>query len=263
MQEIQVILGGSEGKMGQVLKRLIGKADDMALALEFDPKKADSPAALLDGFRDMIKYKDHIYVDFTEPDAVMDNVKNFSELGLDSVIGTTKWYDKLGEMEKIAKSNGRRIIYAPNFSIGVNATFAATKYLSKLLGPLGFDTGVLELHHTRKKDSPSGTAETLGKILIDNVPGKNTASYVRLEERPDDEIDVLGGRVGSVTGYHMIVFSPKSGDYERLTIEHNASNRDTFGMGALKGIRWLYNAGKEGKEPGVYNFGRDVLGLDF
>jgi 4-hydroxy-tetrahydrodipicolinate reductase len=264
MEKIGIILGGAEGKMGHVIRNLASKADDFGGIHLMDKSYKDFS---LDGNIELLKDNrklDHpgtVYIDATEPGAVIDNIKKMSEAGVDSVVVTTGWYNDIDTVRDIAKANGRRILYASNFSIGVNALYAVTEYLTKTLGPLGFDAAVLELHHTEKKDSPSGTGVELGKIITKNMPGKKGAAYERRGKRPDDEIDVLGARAGSVTGYHMVVFSPGTEDYERLTIEHNASNRNTFGVGVLEGARWMYRSGRDGLEPGLYNFKSDVLKL--
>ncbi|GEM_PF-436110 len=266
-KKILVALGGDRGRMGNVLKKLISEADDMEIVARIDtaPRVGDVIGVDFGGvdcfFPEDEDAERMVYVDFTQPDEVLDNIRDISEKGIDSVIGTTGWYDKMKEMKAIAKWNERRILYASNFSIGVNVLFAATEYVTKKLRSWSYDAGILELHNTGKKDSPSGTAQMLGSIVVNILSGKEKAVYERRNKRQDNEVDVLGGRVGSVTGWHRIVFSPESGDYERLILEHSASNRDAFGTGAIEGIRWIYRAKKRGKKPGVYEFRKDVLKL--
>jgi len=261
---IEVVLGGSEGKMGKVLQRLIGEADDMVLVASVDPRLPQEALNQYTNVKDFVAghgLGGCVYVDFTNPDEVLGNVKTISEAGHDSVIGTTGWYDRMDEMETIAKLNGRRIVYAPNFSIGVNALFAVTEYLAGLLGKLGYDAEVMELHHIGKKDAPSGTAVELGKILVAKMPGKAKYTTTRTGPRAPDEVDVLGGRVGSVVGHHRVHFVPNEDYCERLIVEHDGFSRDTFGFGALTAVRWVYRAGQEGKPTGLCPFRRDVLGL--
>lgn len=266
--KIRVVLGGSEGKMGKIIERLASEADDMEVSALVDPlyegkEELKAEPVKSSSFKAAVIYSEpDVYVDFTQPDAVLSNIRDVvTHVNVDCVIGTTGWYDSIGEVEEIAKQKGRRIVYAPNFSIGVNALFAATEYLAALLGELGYDAEVMELHHTGKKDSPSGTAQELGKILVAKLPGKERAAYERREKRPDDEVDVLGGRVGSVVGHHRVHFVPNENYCERLILEHDAFNRDVFGLGALRAVRWVYKAAQEGKEPGLYTFRHDVLGL--
>ncbi len=267
--KVQVILGGSEGNMGETIYRMAQEIGDIDINTRIDPKQV---GAMIDGcYRDLDSFLERIhrlkidfkeyssYVDFTQPDVVVDNVRKVSEVGIDSIIGTTGWYDQMGEVKEIAEDNGVRILPAPNFSIGVNALFHITEQTAKLLGTRGYDGTVFDLHHTDKKDSPSGTAENLGNILKDNIPGKDKLTYERRIKREDNEIDVLGGRMGSVVGHHRVYFAPKSGYFERLILEHDAFNRDVFGAGVLEAMRWMDR--NKDKEPGLYTFKEDVLGL--
>ena len=259
---IKLALGGSEGRMGEVIKRLAKKADDIEVVNIIDPKLSGfysgGASVSLD---DKCRGAD-VYIDFTDPDAVLDNIKAASEMGLNSVIGTTGWYEGLDEMERIANGNGRIVVYAPNFSLGVNVLFNVVEYMTRALGPEGFDIGVDEVHHTGKKDAPSGTAVEFAKIITREHPDKTSLSYGSTGKMDVDEVSIGAKRVGSVPGKHRITFSPKleSGDYEEIEIMHRANTRDTFGMGALAAARWVYKAGKEGREPGLYTFRKDVLG---
>lgn len=265
--KIGVLLSGSEGKMGKVLQRLISEAPDIEVSALVDPlyegmeELEAKPVRSSTVSKVAIIYSEpDVYVDFTTPDAVVENIKAIP-FGMDCVIGTTGWYDHIGEVEKIAKKDGRRMVFAPNFSIGVNALFAATEYLAKILGELGYDAAVTELHHTGKRDSPSGTAIQLGKILADKIPGKTKTATTRTNARAPEEIDVLGGRVGSVVGHHRVHFVPNGNYCERIILEHDAFNRDVFGLGALEAVRWVYKSAQGGKQPGLYTFRHDVLGL--
>ncbi len=266
MSKIRIALGGSEGNMGKTIQRLVSETDDMGFYVCIDPKNADAYKAV----RDMLDNnkilfpEEVVYVDFTTPQTVVDNVREMSEHGMDSVIGTTGWYDRLPEVEEMAQRYGRIIIYPQgNFSIGANAYIWILEKLAEKLGPYDFDAAEIELHHKGKKDSPSGTAEMAANGLL-KLPGKTTLTYARSgkdAKRGPEEVDVFGARVGSVTGYHMAVFSPNTGDYERLIVEHNASNRDVFGRPCLDAVRWVYGARQSGMQPGLYEFRRDVLKL--
>lgn len=264
--KIKVILGGSEGNMGKTIQRLVEESRDMDVYVGIDPKNADAYNAvrkMLDNTRTRFP-EGAVYVDFTTPQTVFDNVRAMSEHGVDSVIGTTGWYDKLHVVEEMARRYGRIILYPQgNFSVGANAYIWVLEKLAEKLGPYDFDAAEIELHHKGKKDSPSGTAEMAANGLL-KLPGKARLTYARSgkdAKRGPEEVDVFGARVGSVTGYHMAVFSPNAGDYERLTVEHNASNREVFGRPCLDAVRWVYDARNEGREPGLYEFRRDVLKL--
>lgn len=257
MPKIRVALVGSEGRMGKVLQKLISESDDIWVVCKIDPNSSECKS-VSEALKSRTPSID-VFVDFTQPDSVIDNIRKISQAGFDSVVGTTGWYDKIDEVKDIAIKNKTRILYAPNFAIGVNALFYITDQLSKLLGKLDFDVTVRELHHTKKADSPSGTAKALGKILKKNVYGKNKLTFERRVKRKDNEIDVLGGRVGIIAGHHEIWFTPKKSYSERLILQHDAFNPEVFGIGALQGMRWIVK--NKDKKPGLYTFKENVLGL--
>ena len=260
-EKIKVILGGSEGRMGLIIQELARKSEDVDIICGFDPKKED-----LKNFSDVINTKRdltkraNVYVDFTRPDAVLSNIEDASKEGLDSIIGTTGWYSKLDIVKKMAVEYGRRILYGPNFSPGVNVLFYITQKAARLLGKFGYDTAIREVHHTGKVDSPSGTAITLGDILLKEMAKKRLA-YERRVKRDDSEVDVIGMRVGKVAGNHEVWFTPKESYSERLVLQHDIFSPEVLGVGALIGIRWISQAQKEKRPSGVYSFYDDVLGL--
>ena len=258
MDRIRVALGGSEGRMGKVLQRLISETDDIEVLCRIGHGSPEYNE-VDDVIGKPILSSVDVYGDFTNPDSVVGNIKKISEAGIDSVIGTTGWYDRTDEVRDIALKYGRRILYAPNFSIGVNVLFHLVDEASRLLGRLGYDVFVGELHHTDKVDSPSGTAKKLGTILQKNIEGKSTLIYERRTKRADNEIDVLGGRVGRVAGHHEVWFTPEDAYSEVLVLRHDAFSREVFGKGALEGIRWVYR--NKGKKPGLHPFQKDVLNL--
>lgn len=257
---IRVILGGSKGRMGQIMQALISKTEDIELVSTFD---LQDPARQT--FSDVqlgteIPQHVDIYIDFTHPHAVLDNVKLAAEAGLDSIIGTSGWYDRLDDVKAIAKSYSRRILYSPNFSPGVNVLFYAAQQVAKLLAGFGYDAAIREIHHTDKIDAPSGTAITLGD-LVRKAMGKTSLAFTRRGKRNLSEIDVLGTRVGKVAGHHEIWFTPQESYAERLILQHDVFTRDVFGIGVLQGTRWLAKAQTKRKLPGLYSFYSDVLGL--
>jgi 4-hydroxy-tetrahydrodipicolinate reductase len=246
--------------MGQVMQALIATTEDIELVSTFDLQNSARQT-----FSDIrrgteISQPIDIYVDFTHPEAVLDNVKQAAEAELDSIIGTSGWYNHLDDVEAMAKDYGRRILYSPNFSPGVNVLFYAAQQVAKLLARFGYDVAVREIHHTDKIDAPSGTAITLGD-LVRKAMCKSSLAYTRRGKRSLSEIDVLGTRVGKVAGHHEVWFTPQESYAERLILQHDVFTRDVFGIGVLQGIRWLANAHKQRVQPGLYSFYNDVLGL--
>ena len=130
------------------------------------------------------------------------------------------------------------IVFASNFSVGVNTLFALTRNAAEILSR-EFRPEIIETHHRTKKDAPSGTAKTLSEILS-KAP------------RTDDQIPIQSIREGDVVGEHTVIFA---GPGERLELSHKASSREIFGRGALRAARWVI-----GKPPRLYSM-QDVLGL--
>ncbi len=171
------------------------------------------------------------------------------------VIGTTGHTD--GELDQIhAASAAIPLVFAPNFSVGVNALFWLTEKAAEILGP-DFDLEVVEMHHRLKKDAPSGTARRLAEILA-RVRGLQYAGDVRhgregiTGERTSREIGMHALRGGDVVGDHTVIFATPG---ERVELTHKASSRDTFARGAIRAARWARD-----RRPGLYDM-QDVLGL--
>ena len=163
-------------------------------------------------------------------------------------------------MRKIAIKHDRRILYSPNFSPGVNILFYLTQEAARLLEQFQYDIAVREVHHTKKVDAPSGTAITLGNILLKKMK-KEKLAFNRRGKRAASDIDVVGVRVGNVAGNHEVWFTPRESYSERLILQHDIFSPDVLGIGALMGVRWVVQAQKERKSIGLYSFYEDVLGL--
>ena len=175
--------------------------------------------------------------------------------GKSMVIGTTGHTDE--QLAAIRSASEKLpIVFASNYSVGVNTLFWLTRKAAELLGE-DFDLEVVEMHHRMKKDAPSGTARTLVEILAD-VRGLSYDSDCRhgrfgdVGARTPKEIGVHALRGGDVVGDHTVIFANTG---ERVELTHKASSRDTFAGGAVRAARWL-----AGKGPGLYHM-QDVLGL--
>jgi 4-hydroxy-tetrahydrodipicolinate reductase len=194
-------------------------------------------------------------VDFTHATATVEIAQACAEAGRVLVIGTTGHSD--AERTSIEEASRRiPIVFAPNFSVGVNTLFWLTRKAAEILGP-DFDLEVIETHHRLKKDSPSGTARRLAEILAE-VRGLQYNNDVRhgragmVGERTRTEIGMHAVRGGDVVGDHTVLFANVG---ERIELVHKASSRDTFAKGALRAACWA-----QGKPPGLYDM-QDVLGL--
>ncbi len=196
-----------------------------------------------------------VLIDFTFPDVTLKNLHVCAELGKRVVSGSTGFTpEQRAEVEKYAEEIP--VVLAPNMSVGVNACFKLLKEAAKILGD-GFDVEVVELHHNKKKDSPSGTAVRMGEVVAEAL-GRDynrVANYHReglCGERTKEEIGMQTVRGGDIVGEHTVYFI---GMGERIEISHRAMSRDMFARGAARACQWL-----NGKEPGFYDM-QDVLGL--
>jgi 4-hydroxy-tetrahydrodipicolinate reductase len=196
-----------------------------------------------------------VVIDFTAPEATLENLKLASRADLAVVIGTTGLSGiLLDEVKGVATST--RCVMSPNMSVGVNVMFKMAGELAKALGK-DYDMEILEVHHRYKKDAPSGTAIHLAQILAGatNRDLDQVAVYQRkgmIGERTSKEIGIQTWRAGDITGEHTILFG---GIGERLELIHRAHNRDNFARGAVKAAAWVVH-----QPAGLYDM-QDVLGL--
>jgi 4-hydroxy-tetrahydrodipicolinate reductase len=196
-----------------------------------------------------------LYIDFTTPEAVMDNLAQAQNDNLAAVIGTTG----LDQAQKKTLGQAAEkipVVWSPNMSLGVNLMFKVAQFMAKALGP-DFDIEIVETHHRLKKDAPSGTALKLHEVVaqarsLDPAASMVTGRKGLVGARTDGEIGVLAVRAGDVVGDHTVLFA---GAGERLELTHRAHSRDTFAAGAIRAALWL-----DGQKPGLYSLS-DVLGL--
>jgi 4-hydroxy-tetrahydrodipicolinate reductase len=165
-----------------------------------------------------------VVIDFTAPDAAVENMRAVLSLGRHIVVGTTGWYSRVEEMKALALKRGGALLYGTNFSIGVQKLFRLTAELAKLEG---YQFSISETHHTSKLDAPSGTAITLKEII--------QAAH------PDIEIPVTSHRVGDANGEHVVT---ARSHHDVLELRHDAHSRGGFALGAVRAAEWL--AGKSG-----------------
>jgi 4-hydroxy-tetrahydrodipicolinate reductase len=221
-----------DGKMGQAIRQLALDKGWKVTAILGERENAGGA-----GITARSLGNPQVAVEFTQPDAAVGNIIACLKAGVPIVVGTTGWYDSLSEVTKIAKESGTPMLWAPNFSLGVNVLIELARYAGMMMRSLeGFDAHIVETHHTKKKDAPSGTAMAIAKAASDAL------------DRP---IPTTSVRTGSVPGTHELIFD---GAFEQLSLTHLARDRRVFAEGALKAADWL--VGKKG----VFTM-RDVLEL--
>ena len=187
--------------------------------------------------------KADVAIDFTSPEIILKNMEKVLGLGVNMVVGTTGWYDQLPRVEKLVKKTKTGLIYGQNFSVGANIFFHLVDFASKLIGKFeGYDVAGFEIHHSGKKDSPSGTAKKLSNIITENFPSKKTVETGRLDRQvKNEELHFASLRTGRVPGYHEIIFDSTA---DQINLSHNAHNRRGFAQGALLAAEFIH--GKKG-----------------
>jgi len=196
-----------------------------------------------------------VLIEFTKPQASLENMRMTATRGIAMVIGTTGITgDTLREVESLGRKS--KCVMSPNMSVGINVMFKIVEDVARILGR-DYDMEILETHHRLKKDAPSGTAMRLAQILAESV-GRDLDKigvYKRkgaVGKRTDAEIGIQAWRAGDIIGEHTVMFG---GIGERLEMIHRAHNRDNFARGAVRAALWVM------KQPdGLYDM-QDVLGL--
>ena len=168
-------------------------------------------------------------IDFTNPEAAVENMRAVLSNGCRIVVGTTGWYAQLDAMMAIARRRNASLLYGTNFSIGVQKLFRLTAELAKLDG---YRFSITETHHTTKLDAPSGTAITLKQIVQ--------------AAQPDAQVEITSHRVGDAKGEHVVT---AISDVDVLELRHDAHTRRGFAIGAVRAAEWLAH-----QPPGVWDF---------
>lgn len=245
MNPTRVLINGFRGRMGQAL----------VACAEADPQfQLAGTTDLGDDLASALTACDAV-IDFTHATSTVSIAEACAKAEKILVIGTTGHHDddrrRITELARMIP-----VVFAPNFSVGVNTLFWLTRKAAEILGS-DFDLEVVEMHHRLKKDAPSGTARRLAEILaevrdLDYAKDVMHGREGMVGERTNVEIGMHAIRGGDVVGDHTVIFANVG---ERVELTHKASSRDTFAKGALRAARWA-----QGQAPGLYDM-QDVLGL--
>jgi 4-hydroxy-tetrahydrodipicolinate reductase len=173
-----------------------------------------------------------VVLDFTNPEAAIENMRACLALGARIVVGTTGWYAHLNEMKALALRRNGALLYGTNFSLSVQELFKLTASVAKLQG---YRFHIEETHHTTKLDAPSGTALTLKEIV--------------LQARPDTPVEITSKREGDASGLHVV---RATSDSDLIELRHESFNRRGFAEGAVRAAEWLHD------KSGVWEF-RDIF----
>jgi 4-hydroxy-tetrahydrodipicolinate reductase len=241
----KIIITGAQGRMGLTLLRCAERIPDIEVVGQIDEG---------DNLRASIERAD-VVIDFSFHDATAGFAEECAQHKKALVIGTTGHNDAQ-KAEILNLKTQIPIVWSSNYSTGVNTLFWLTRKAAEILGP-HFDLEIVEMHHRLKKDAPSGTADTLAKILAE-VRRQQLKEVIRhgreglVGERTATEIGMHSIRGGDVVGDHTVIFATNG---ERVELTHKASSRETFANGALRAAQWAVK-----QQPGLYDM-QDVLGL--
>ncbi|MEK6809011.1 MAG: 4-hydroxy-tetrahydrodipicolinate reductase [Nanoarchaeota archaeon] len=196
-----------------------------------------------------------VSMDFSLPTVVLGNLEKLAKLKKNVVIGTTGWHKDIEKAKRIVKMYKIGLIYANNFSLGVNIFYRIVESSAKIFNNIEeYDTYVYELHHRKKLDTPSGTAKTIGDILLKNINRKRKLVFEQLNRKiNEDELHVASIRSGSIPGTHIVGFDSES---DTIELKHTARNRKGFALGAIMAGEWIKN------KRGVYTIDemlKDIL----
>lgn len=237
------------GKMGQIIERFATeRGHEIVLKIGIDN---------LDDFTiENLKQAD-VAIDFSAPDAAVNNIYKCFEAKVAIVVGTTGWYGELQKIKNDCEQSNNTLLYGSNFSIGVNIFFHLNKVLAKLMNNYpAYDVQVEEIHHTQKLDSPSGTAMTLAEDIIEGLDSKkewvNELVGTPIPDKLTNyQVLIESHRIENVPGTHTIVYGSEVDDIE---IKHTAHSRAGFALGAVIAAEWLQNKRGFYSIADIFNF---------
>ena len=215
------------GKMGHIIDELATKKGHEIVA-----RLNETPTA------ENLNNPD-VVIEFSNPEVAFNNIKICLEHKIPVICGTTGWLDQKLEIEEIALQNNTAFLYGSNFSLGVNLFFALNEKLANLMKDFSeYNVQLEEIHHTQKKDAPSGTAISIAEGIIKNDPRFNAW---KLEETQNKELGIFAIRENEVPGTHSVYYKS---DVDEIEIKHTAFNRNGFAVGAIVAAEWII--GKHG-----------------
>jgi len=189
--------------------------------------------------------KADVAIEFSTPDTVLANIEHCFNAGVPIVVGATGWYDSLPQIKAQCEQSNNAMVYASNFSVGVNIFFHVNRVLAKLMNNYPYyEIQVEEIHHTQKLDAPSGTAITIAEGIIENNDTKTAWVNVLTAdgaETADDNIKnnqllIESFRIDSVPGTHTVLYDS---EVDSIEFKHTAHNRNGFALGAVLAAEWI------------------------
>ena len=225
---MKIILLGY-GKMGKTIERIaLQRGHEISAKIDID-NQHEFDTAIGD-----------VAIEFSHPDAAFVNIKKALNKNLPVVCGTTGWLDMKTEIEALCERINGSFFYASNYSLGVNLFFKLNQYLAQMMKRFPqYDVAVDEVHHTQKKDSPSGTAITLAESIMRSITTKK--AWVNEDTGNEHDLVINSFRIADVPGTHVVKYNSQVDDIE---IKHTAHSREGFATGAVLVAEWI--RGKKG-----------------
>jgi 4-hydroxy-tetrahydrodipicolinate reductase len=228
--------------MGKIIEKIAtDRKHEIVLIIDHDNQQDMTPENL---------QKADVVIEFSTPHSVLENIEKCFDAGVPVVVGTTGWYDQIPAVKEQCISSNSALLYASNFSVGVNVFFHVNKILAKIMNKYPYyDVQVEEIHHTQKLDSPSGTAITIAEGIIQNLDAKTEWKNVLTTDSAeatedivkDNQVLIESLRIENVPGTHTVTYDS---DVDSIEFKHTAHNRNGFALGAVLAAEWLQ--GKKG-----------------
>jgi 4-hydroxy-tetrahydrodipicolinate reductase len=230
------------GKMGQAIEQIaLNKGHEIVLKIDVNNAHELTKENL---------QKADVAIEFTGPHSAFQKVMHCINWGVPVVCGSTGWLEKLQEVEDTCRQKNGAFIYASNFSIGVNLFFELNKFLARLMNKHSeYNVSLTEIHHTQKKDAPSGTAITLAEQIMQEITAKK--KWVNTPTQQPNELSIISERIDPAPGTHKVLYQSPIDDIE---IIHTAHNRIGFAGGAVLAAEFLKD------KKGIFTM-KDVLGF--
>jgi len=226
------------GKMGHIIEK-IATDRKHEIVLKIDVSNQDELTT------ENLQKAD-VAIEFSTPHTVLTNIEACFKAKVPVIVGTTGWYGHLQRLKDECEKNGNTMLYASNFSVGVNIFFHVNKVLAKLMNNYPYyDVQVEEIHHTQKLDAPSGTAITIAEDIVDALDSKK--EWVNIltdgDGTPEDNIKpdqllIESLRIENVPGTHTVVYDS---EIDSIEFKHTAHNRNGFALGAVLAAEWVQN----------------------
>lgn len=213
------------GKMGKAIEQIARSRNHQIEARVETPEELSSlPQLPID-----------LAIEFSQPDSAFDNLSFCLNNHIPVISGTTGWIERLPEIEALCREKKGTFLYASNFSIGVNLFFELNNWLAEKMAQLDFEPSITEIHHTEKKDSPSGTAITLADGILNHQ--RKLKEWINEDSTDHQKLPIISERTPNVPGTHTVSYQSK---LESIEITHTAHDRSVFAEGVIKVGEWIY-----------------------